>query len=77
MSQTVYDQAGRARGFSYWGENSHYMDESEHCTLGEFNTLETAIAACRKIVDNDLDHSFKFGDDRKQCSVTPGRLPAA
>jgi hypothetical protein len=30
-------------------DNFHYMDESEHYTLGEFNTLETAIAACRKI----------------------------
>jgi hypothetical protein len=34
------------------------MDESEHYTLGEFKTLETVIAACRKLVDRDLDHLF-------------------
>jgi hypothetical protein len=47
-------------------DNFHYMDESKHYTLGEFNTLETAIAACRKIVDDDLDHSFKPGMTAKE-----------
>jgi hypothetical protein len=41
------------------GDNFHFMDESERYTLGEFKTLETAITACRKLVDRDLDHLLK------------------
>ena len=35
-------------------ENSHYMDESESYTLGEFETAEEALAACKRMVDEDL-----------------------
>jgi hypothetical protein len=33
---------------------------------GEFKTLETAIAACRKFVHRDLDHLFKPGMTAKE-----------
>ena len=39
-------------------DNFHFTDESERYILGEFKTLETAITACRKLVDRDLDHLF-------------------
>ena len=35
-------------------ENSHYMDESESYTLGEFETAEQALAACKEMVGQDL-----------------------
>ena len=58
-------------------DNFHYMDESERYTLGEFPTLDAAIAASTKIVDEyllsayrpgvtaqELAHSyFTFGED--------------
>jgi tetratricopeptide (TPR) repeat protein len=47
-------------------DNFHFMDESERYTLGEFKTLETAIAACRNFVDRDLDHFFKPGMTAKE-----------
>jgi hypothetical protein len=47
-------------------DNFHYMDDSERYALGEFKTLETAIAACRKFVDRDLDHLFKPGMTAKE-----------
>lgn len=40
-------------------DNFHFMDESARTSGGEFQTLETAIAASRKIVDDELDHLFK------------------
>jgi hypothetical protein len=42
-------------------DNSNYVREGERTTEGEFQTLETTIAACRKIVDDDLDHLSKPG----------------
>jgi hypothetical protein len=42
-------------------DNFHYADESECSTSGEFQTLETAIAACRGIIDRSLDHLFQPG----------------
>ncbi len=35
-------------------DNFHYMDESERYVLGEFATLDAAIAACRGLVDEYL-----------------------
>jgi hypothetical protein len=35
-------------------ENSHYMDESESYTLGEFQTAGEGLAACKQMVDDDL-----------------------
>lgn len=41
--------------------NSHYQDESERYKLGEFDDLETAIAACQRIVDDYLDSVRESG----------------
>lgn len=35
----------------YVDDNFHFMDESERYKLGEFDTYDAAIAACKKIVD--------------------------
>lgn len=37
-------------------DNFHYMDESERYELGEFDTLEAAVAACKKVVDEFLSN---------------------
>jgi hypothetical protein len=42
-------------------DNFHYMDESERCEHGGFATAEEAIAACKRIVDEDLKNSYKPG----------------
>ena len=58
-------------------DNFHYMDESARTTLGEFDTLEAAVAAARGVVDEflagalqpgmtaeELYHTYvNFGDD--------------
>lgn len=40
-------------------DNYHYTDESERYTHGTFQSLEAAIEACRRIVDEFLDESCK------------------
>jgi len=45
----------------YVDENSHYMDESERYTHGEFPTAEAAISAAKKIVDDYLLSAHKRG----------------
>jgi hypothetical protein len=42
-------------------ENSHYMDESEGYTHGEFPTAEEALAAAKKLVDDDLTSAYSPG----------------
>ena len=42
-------------------DNFHYMDESHRYKLGEYNTLEKAIKACKKIVDEFLHENYKSG----------------
>jgi hypothetical protein len=43
-------------------ENSHYMDESEsHWLPREFSDCESAVAACRRIVDDFLLGSHRPG----------------
>jgi hypothetical protein len=42
-------------------DNYHYMDESERITHGEFDSLEAAIEACKKIVNDCLAHSYEPG----------------
>ena len=42
-------------------DNYHYMDESERYQHGEFATLDAAIAAARKIVDEYLESAYKPG----------------
>lgn len=50
-------------------DNAHYMDESERYELGEFETLEAAVAACQKLVDEFLTTSYRPG-------MTPAELLA-
>ena len=40
-------------------DNFHYMDTDARYTLGEFDTSEAAIAACKEIVDEFLRQSYK------------------
>ena len=42
-------------------DNYHYMDESERYSAGEFATLDEAVAAARKIVDDYLASAFEIG----------------
>lgn len=42
-------------------DNFHYMDESERYQLGEFATLDAAIAAARKVVDECLESAYTPG----------------
>jgi hypothetical protein len=42
-------------------DNYHYMDEDERYKLGEFKTLDAAIAACKKIVDDFLASTYAPG----------------
>jgi hypothetical protein len=42
-------------------DNFHYMDESEHYELGSFDSLELAIEASKRIVDEYLVSAYKPG----------------
>jgi hypothetical protein len=42
-------------------DNFHYMDESERYEIGEFDTLEAAVAACKRIVDEFLISNYSPG----------------
>ena len=42
-------------------DNFHYQDEDERWQYGVFLTEEEAIAACKRIVDSDLESNFKPG----------------
>jgi hypothetical protein len=42
-------------------ENSHYMDESESYTHGEFETADDALHAAKKLVDDELNSLFTPG----------------
>src|SRR5580700_9104705 len=42
-------------------DNFHYMDEDERYEHGTFATVEEAIAACRKLVDQSLADCYKPG----------------
>lgn len=49
-------------------DNFHYQDEEERYTLGEFDSLEAAIAACKKIVEEYLASAYKPGMTAEQLS---------
>jgi hypothetical protein len=38
----------------YVDDNFHYMDESERYKLGDYDDCQSAIAACKRIVDEFL-----------------------
>lgn len=42
-------------------DNFHYMDESERYPLGEFDSLESAVAACKRVVDEFLLSNLRPG----------------
>jgi hypothetical protein len=42
-------------------DNFHYMDKDERYAHGEFETLEAAVDAAKKIVDDDLLHHYEPG----------------
>ena len=42
-------------------ENSRYMDEAERYTLGEFADAESALAAAKRAVDDDLNSFYRAG----------------
>jgi len=39
----------------YVDDNYHYMDEEERYKLGDFSTLEEAVAVCKRMVDEFLN----------------------
>ena len=54
------------------------MDESHRYKLGEYNTLEKAINACKKIVDEFLRENYKPGmtsDELQTLYVMYGEDP--
>lgn len=59
-------------------DNFHYMDESESYVHGTFATLELAIEAAKRIVDEYLDSAFNSGvsaEDLYQSYVMFGEDP--
>src|SRR6266542_430934 len=42
-------------------DNFHYTDESERYELGQFDTLEAAVAACKSVVDEFLVPTYRPG----------------
>ena len=42
-------------------DNFHYMDESERYELGQFETLEAAVVACKTVVDAFLLSTYHPG----------------
>ncbi|HJX83377.1 MAG TPA: hypothetical protein VJ723_03440 [Candidatus Angelobacter sp.] len=47
----------------YVNDNFHYMDESERYKLGEFDDCQSAVAACKKIVDEFLEKAASASAD--------------
>ncbi|MBT5109663.1 MAG: hypothetical protein HOM25_13365 [Rhodospirillaceae bacterium] len=51
-------------------DNFHYMDEEHRYEHGEFSTYERAVAACKKIVDEELQDMLKQGIKPEDLSAT-------
>jgi len=51
-------------------DNFHYMDEDHRYKCGEFSTYEKAVAACKKIVDEELRDMLKQGVRPEELSST-------
>ena len=47
-------------------DNAHYMDESERADHGVFGDADGAIAACKEIVDDELNTMWKPGTTAKE-----------
>lgn len=60
----------------YVDDNFHYMDEDERYCLGTFDSLDEAVAACRKIVDQFLqNNSAETAEELYQSYVMFGEDP--
>lgn len=53
----------------YVDDNFHFMDEDERYKLGDFNSCEEAVAACKKIVDEFLELGYKPGMSARELFV--------
>ena len=51
-------------------DNFHYMDEEHRHKYGKFSTYEKAVAACKKIVDEELRDMLKQGVRHEELSST-------
>jgi len=46
-----------SKRFTVWvDDNFHYMDESERYKQGEYDILEEARAACKKVVETSVEY---------------------
>ena len=60
----------------YVNDNFHYMDESERYKLGEFDDCQSAVAACKRIVDEFLEKTASVSaDDLFEQYTTFGEDP--
>ena len=50
-------------------DNFHYMDEEHRYKNREFSTYEKAVAACKKIVDEELRDMLKQGVKLEELSA--------
>ena len=50
--------------------NFHHMDEENRHKYGKFSTYEKAVAACKKIVDEELRDMLKQGVKHEELSST-------
>jgi hypothetical protein len=51
-------------------DNFHYQNEDERYEHGVFSTAEEAIAACKRIVDEDLENLYKPGMTEQELYET-------
>jgi len=51
-------------------DNFHYMDEDHRTEYGKFSTFEKAVAACKKIVDEELRDMLSQGVKPEKLSST-------
>ena len=47
-------------------DNFHYMDENERHVSGEFETLDEAVAHCRRIVEEQIERFLSQGTSEEQ-----------
>jgi len=51
-------------------DNFQFVDPEEPATLGEFETLEAAIEACKGAVDDFLEHEYRSGMTAESLNAT-------
>jgi hypothetical protein len=50
-------------------DNFHYMDQEHRYFLGEFDTVEAAVVACQKVVNECLEEFYKPGITAAELST--------